>query len=1163
MTSSTQLSVLVALLAALALPVPALAEAFDDDPEIEAGADSNNGANNISITTERIFELSDNDGSCTDEGRTAVLSEVETTNINIGGNGVVEIDDSACQGTSLEYNAIRVNDGTSGEITINGRVSVPDAASNAVFVEQEMGTTEITIGNNGQVDGAITLGQGGDHSLTNDGVVNGGILFLDSDSAATATQIFTNNGTLNATTDNRAILIDNTAHTVEDDNNDTVLFRGFNVVVSNEGAINGNIDVGVSGEHTVQNLSEATITGTVTFQGGDNAPLESVGGTYQNLGTHTAGASTSNFLGEKLAIHVEADRTATNVTGGLNADTGAHDAQGVGITNNFSGFIDGSILIEGADSDSFTNQGTMQGRVWFEGEGSNAVSLSSGHIYLLDDGDTDTHIYNPTVYMGAGNDLFTLSGGTVSATANTEDVNDSIFSSMISLDEGDDRAMLISGTILSREDGVALHAGSGDDRVILAPNGAVPLFIQGEIDGGTGTDTLEVRGSTDGSTTTISGALNFDSFENFDVTSGAVALDYSEGGALFVLGGSLDIAENASLDLGEHGSISSDNGVSEAHFNISSGRNDGSLVFRADTQLLNEAGSATFTNGEDGSMLFTVRTETDEEGVTTIANAGRFFDPRTYQGFGESSAAGVVASEGARLTLERGSSLGLALDTKSLATDLNPNADFFSPVAIQVVTSAGLVVADGPTAAEPQSDVVVTNAAHLEDIMLLDENPFYAFEYQVQNTGSQTIVSILASRTPGLAQTLSDGNYDVGAGTLLDNVFDLANAAGCQNNANVDPALCALDADVRALAPRSAQTIDLGVRALEPNRHSGLWQGLLANQQMTLGTVALRSATVRADAGGMAAPTQYALISDPAQNPDLGGIAARAGISGVNAGNIWEANRFWIQAFGSISDRERSDSDVGHETANVGVVFGYDRRLTRTGLLGIFGSYGAVDIESKGADGEEITINAFNGGIYYTTFNRTASAEFSLAGGVSQMEGERAPLGGGRAAYEADGWNLSFRAAADTNMKARRLLITPNAALQYSFMNQGGYDEVGTSPSLLSVESINMHSLETVLGVNVGLPSRLGKLAALPKFKFNWAHEFLDDTSSVDASLLNIPSAGSFSAGAVEVPADRVTTGLGLDLASRGGTTFTVGYDFTIGSDYMAHTGAATFRFPF
>lgn len=1197
-----------ALVFALTAPNFALAEdiAFDENPMIEAGADSNDGANNISINNERTYILSDDDGGCSDQGRTVILSQVETTNINIGTDGVVEVDDGDCI-SPIEHTAIRVEGidglvGSTGTVTVNGRVSVSSlTASTAIDIAQSMGDTTITIGNNGQVDGIISIGQGGDHELVNNGTINGRVLFAESGEAPSASQVLENNGTINADGTN-AVEVGNSTYTEtildadedpqdEDDLDTTTLSRDYQVIVANNDTINGNVYLGASGAHGFQNRGvdddlEDTVmggmNGTVIFGGGPTSPYESVGGTYQNFGTHVAGD-------DGIAVMVEAERDPDEVLGGYDEELNRHTIEGVNITNAFGGSIFGSILVEGDDSHGFTNQGTLVGRVMFDGLGQNLVTLSGGGIYRDDDDATTAAL----VHTGGGRDRVILSGTILSPNEiveleEGEEAAETVDMTLIDLGAGDDFATLSSGGLLGAT--IALDGGAGDDHITITPNGTTALAIEGTITGGAGdNDTLEINGGSTGIITEITGAQDYQDFENFSVTSGEVHLNITDAVAaapatddmeaveavdetMFgVSGGNLSISEGATLRLGMMGSLS-DGADYIRHFNLMTGTNEGTLVFDTKTELHNADAMASFTNAASGTLGFVVVTDTDEEtGISTVDSFGQFYDSSTDDSFD-------------RLVLESGSSIGLVLNNLTLATELDEDSDFFrdalgvdeerdifSELKFDVVyTPAGIVRTITPGAEEGDPDTIVdvdiADGFNLEGagINMIRENPFYAFAFDVDGTGDQTIISIIASRKPAMAFSLRSMGQDVGAGKVLDQIFEDTLGYDCDSPLNdAQEASCAIDGAVRNLARAGFGSYAAGVRAFEPNRHSGLWQGMLSNQEMTLGTVSLRSATVRADAGGLA-PTQYAALPtySTAANPLAKADEQQAGISGVNAGNIWEANRFWLQGFGSIGDRESSSTDVGHQSTNGGVVFGYDRRLTRTQLLGFFGSYGIANVDSAGADGEELTINSYTGGLYYTRFSRTASAEFSLAGGGSNIEGDRLPLGGGTASYEANGWHVAARAAADTNMKAARFVITPNIALQYTFMNQGEYDETGTSPSLLSVDAINMHSLETTLGVNAGLPIRMGRLAALPKFKLAWAHEFLDETADVGASLINVPGT-NFTAAAVEVPADRVTTGLGLDLASRGGTTFTLGYDFSLGSDYMAHGGAATFRFPF
>lgn len=1224
MTSSTRLSVLAALLAAFALPMGAMAEPFDDDPEIEVGnPDSardevtiNN--NNVTITDDLLFEL-EAGAQCDDFIRTAVFSDADNFNITVGNNGSLTIDDSACLGTGPDLVGIEIRntdtpDVTStGSITINGALTMPDTSADhdAIFISSAVGATDITIGDNGAVFGNITMSNSAAHTFENNGAFEGRVYIrpasFDPANAPRASQTITNNGTMMAgSTSNFVIDTDNFAYTEteiiegEGDAEDVEqLVREHNVTVVNNELMMGDIYFGPSGDHVFQNFGtdddlddDAEILGfygTVLFGAGFGTPPESLGGTYQNFGTHVAGDDGN-------AVLVEAGRDPLEVLGGYDEDLDRHTIAGVNITNSFGGSIFGNIMVMGADSHGFTNQGTLVGRALFSGLGDNLITLSGGTIYRDDEDVTTTAL----VSAGDGRDRVVLSGTFLSPNeivepAEGEEAEDveTVDMTLIDLGDGDDFATLSSGGLVGAT--VALDGGAGDDHITITPSGTSPLLIDGEISGGSeeggDSDTLEINGGTTGLATEVTNGQKYTDFENFSVTAGEVHLNLTDeveaveetedmeaveavAATVFdVSGGDVSISDGALLRLGLKGSGTDGEGFIR-HFSAMTGTNEGTLVFDTKTELLRTDDTALFTNAATGTLGFVVATETDEDtGIASVTSLGSFYDSSTDDSM-------------ERLVLEAGSSIGLVLDNLTLATDLDEDSEFFrdelgvgeerdlfSELKFDVVyTPAGIVRTITPGAEEDDPDTIededIIDNFDLEGagITLVRDNPFYAFAFDVDGTGDQTIISIIASRKPAFAFSLKQMGQDAGAGGVLDQIFEDTLNYNCDTTEDAtEIASCAIDADIRELAKLGFGAYGVGVRGFEPNRHSGLWEGMLNNHKMTLGVVSLRSATYRADAGGMSATTQYAALPSYSTASDVLSVAEQQqGITGVNAGSIWESNRFWIQTFGGLSDRENSSSDAGYQAANGGVVLGYDRRVGRTQMFGIFASYGIADVDSSNIDQEELTINSYSGGVYYSFFSRSSSAEVSFSGGGSTIEGNRMPfLGGGTANYDTGGMHLALRGAADTNMKAGRFLITPNFAFQYTFMRQSDYDEKGTSPSLLSVDSINMHSIETTLGANVGLPLRMGRLAALPKIKLAWTHELLDETGDVDASLINIPSAGSFSAAAIEVPADRVTTGFGFDLASRGGTTFTLGYDFTLGSDFQAHGGAATFRFPF
>lgn len=1015
--------------------------------------------------------------------------------------------------------AIFIGDGVGGQVTDDNETPEDDTDDTVTdhFVE-------VTVGETGEINGDVYLGSGGNHTFVNEGTVNGKVTQVGRESTD-----YANSGTHNAGADGVAV-------EMADNPNDTIRSTGIN----NVGTINGDIRLGGGGSHTLQ--STGTITGNIIVDQGDGVGLTRA--TIGNFGTFTG------------------DITVTDGTGGEEPieDSDAVDLFRTQVQASAGGTFTGNVYLgDGADH-TFTNGGTFLGRV-MAGDGDNAFTFTDGTFNVASEADfADNGVL---ISGGAGNDMFTITGGSISPIA-TSDADAPLAGTLIDLGSGDDRVELAFGSIFGAD--VAFDLGSGDDTFAFVASSAADDFtLSGSILGGAGNDTFETAGRNETTTFLVDGSLDLIGFESFTAAQNTTLIDIAEGNTLDIWGGMLTVNSGAVLTLRtgleattEQADFASDlglNGTPTNLFDALSTDIAGTFTVEQPSFLIGETGVYTVSDG--GQSLFRVQHDGTDliNGAILINDIIEDDDPDT-----ENMSDGTP-----RVVLSEGSSLGLTMDSKDvMGRDVDGNAvetGEFTVVVATDFTAPDTVVTeetdDNGTPDDTSDDTTttvstvtqkeVTSAADLAEVGLVDDNPFYVFEYNFTDLGNgYNALSIIATRTPGFAQTILDntaGDALGSIGSVLDAEFDL-----CSDGDLDDPS--SFCGSLRALGLRPDGEIISGLAEAAPNRMAGGHQSIMTTQNRANDLVANRTNLIRA---GTVGPRTV-------RHSSFDG-----GHSGMNAGSsVWAGNHAWVQGFAGFVDQDAVGNNPGFEANLYGGLLGLDRRLNRTWLVGIYGGYGYTDIDGKDTSADTLEVTSYLGGAYMNWFNSTTSAEVIVSGGYDKYEGARVGFLQNTVARDYSGYHLGLRGSADTNMTLfERLLLTPSASMQYTYLNEDAYDETGAAASILSVDERTGHSFQTRLGAKLQAPGRIGDNFLLPFFSLAWTHEFIDSTSDTRATFTNGQTGASFTTPELDIPADALNAGLGLDFTTLRGTTVSIGYDFTYQEESTAHIGQATFRVAF
>jgi len=136
----------------------------------------------------------------------------------------------------------------------------------------------------------------------------------------------------------------------------------------------------------------------------------------------------------------------------------------------------------------------------------------------------------------------------------------------------------------------------------------------------------------------------------------------------------------------------------------------------------------------------------------------------------------------------------------------------------------------------------------------------------------------------------------------------------------------------------------------------------------------------------------------------------------------------------------------------------------------------------------------------------------------------------------------------------------PEVSLQYTALIEEGYSESSAGGLGLDVSSRTEDSLSTWVGARVSKPVRIDEdNVVLPKFRVDWAHEWLDTSQDLSARF-QVSPVGAFDVSSRSLSRDTVVARAGLQVALAEGLLVDVEYGVDAGrSDYLSQQVSVVF----
>ena len=250
-----------------------------------------------------------------------------------------------------------------------------------------------------------------------------------------------------------------------------------------------------------------------------------------------------------------------------------------------------------------------------------------------------------------------------------------------------------------------------------------------------------------------------------------------------------------------------------------------------------------------------------------------------------------------------------------------------------------------------------------------------------------------------------------------------------------------------------------------------------------------------------------------------------------------------------------------------GLAGGIDGPTNNGGLFGLSASFITSEVEEPGRPEGEISTSFGQANAYYGTAMGPIDLDFVAGLGAGRMSSRRFVEIGDTftALSEADWWAFeghgAVRASAPIRL-AEWLIISPQTALTYVYMNEQGYEEEGGGAAIdYESDSVSSQRLWGDAGIEFSGRMRMGARTTLaPRLYLGYRSNLIDEEA--ERTFRVISTGDEFTLTDEELGDGGPVVGIGID-ATNGYSTFTLGYEGEFSDQIERHSLNASVRFRF
>jgi outer membrane autotransporter protein len=283
---------------------------------------------------------------------------------------------------------------------------------------------------------------------------------------------------------------------------------------------------------------------------------------------------------------------------------------------------------------------------------------------------------------------------------------------------------------------------------------------------------------------------------------------------------------------------------------------------------------------------------------------------------------------------------------------------------------------------------------------------------------------------------------------------------------------------------------------------------------------------------------------------------------GGGAGDISELQGRWgafINGSVNFGEKDETQRESGFDFDTTGVTFGLDYRFNHQFVAGGALGFSRFDSDYNDAAGnlamDAWSLSAY--GTYYKDNNLYVDGLIQI--GSNNYDTKRrinaigAPDQFGQG--DTDGTEYAFNLSAGYEYRRDTWTLTPYGRLSYTRAQIDAYSETASNPtvagigSVLRIEDQKLKSMVLVIGGNFSYNISTTNAVLMPQLRFEWEHEFEDDSRFINARFINDPTHSEFAIETNESDTDYFNLGLGLSAVFSHGRSAYLFYETRLDQD--------------
>lgn len=416
--------------------------------------------------------------------------------------------------------------------------------------------------------------------------------------------------------------------------------------------------------------------------------------------------------------------------------------------------------------------------------------------------------------------------------------------------------------------------------------------------------------------------------------------------------------------------------------------------------------------------------------------------------------------------------------------------------------------------------------------------------------------------------TYSEPDETSGTGSFTGN-FSGDNLSLSYNTTDLQGDTCITVGSASLARPSTSSDIEQALQQFAAAGTISLKSSFIQHQNLALRQSNLRQRTKnKVDVSGL----NFNIDGENVAVGKLASLLLGEKVSGASADNALLSKKLGLFATGTISigDRDQTSSETGFDFTTGGLTVGSDYAITDNLFLGGALGYSRTDSDFDHSVGD-LDVDGYSVAIYslYTIPNGIY-VDGIMRFGWSDYEQERKffldnTLQKASADYDSFDYSLSLSTGYEFNSGAWNL--EPFARIDYVDVDIDSFAEkaetVGANSSLLTIEDQNIRSLQSALGGQFSYALSTQQGVFLPTMRFEWQHEFNDDSRSIKSRLISNPTVQT-SLKTDNPDRDFFNMGAGVTAVFANGILSFLYYEYLLGhSEISQHTINAGIRMEF